>query len=1058
MELPINVKVIVRTLMSGEGIQKIGSYISSFFKEPLIKFKEFQASRAEKYLSEREAKISKEEEIRKSFLEREAKLIEYINKEILPFIQKLQMAKYLTEDQAKTSETILKALNTEKELKKTITDMDQAKTIAQKVQKEYYEKYVKQIIEEEKSQKRIQEIEQKRQEGYRRWLEQRRELKKLQEISETVRPIRELELREKRPIQRELISFGLPTKFVLGLVPGRTREDIEKLKYLSETYKDFLRSKFTEKEVELILKRLSSEKLENLRKQYFLGAEQASYFRTILREEKEKIKLEKQAIAEKERAKKEELKLQQQLKREKEKEIQIETSRQILIERISAYRADPRIRKFIEQQGELNEKSKEELQLILSKIYQLRTVEGILYRQRLEWDRIGNSLRFFGMILSGIWYSGIAAVRQFSVEVLKGQGALDLTQKQILSLKYTTGALGIQFDDLIQGIGNIYQALISAGQGTSFVAERVKEALDKVGISYYKLGEEMKPSYESFWQVIFALKELEVQFGRSWVAQKLLGTQFERFAPLLGLSTEDLKRLKSESEDFANRMVIDTDAIVKANVNLGKIIQELKLTYIKIFGDIVASSKSFFEKLKDITTSIAELWVKLPNGLKSFAAYALIYLGPGSFVLGSIVRFGDTLARIINSLPALVIGFKEVFVTISSLVLTHPILSGIVVLLTAIGGALSGLIERKRKQIDLEAQWREKAEEAYKSYAQTIQNLSKAIEQGFRPTKASITELKQSLLDLDKAMVKYYRGEIKKEELVKAFEVIKSKITPITQEYQDWLKTRRLTILTENDVKKILEETEIKIKENNLSLKEQFYIYDELSKRIIIENLNQETINQVLEKRASIIKEILGKFEELRKELTRSEGEIPFIKNYLDGLNKIKELEEYIPIIRQTKGIQETINAQKLLNDYRLRLQKIYHREFLEAESKNLSDIIDLNKQLGRFISKTYYQAKEVEAKRHTSELESIEQTYNQAILELTQKQSLDEIPKIEQLKNQEIEKEHKKHILNLLNLDKRLIDDRIDLMNKELEAYEIRLKDKEISEKELTDIYSQDK
>lgn len=884
-------------------------------------------------------------------------------------------------------------------------------------------------------------------EEIRKFLERYKEKAKLIEVPEVITGRERIVFPTKEEIEKERMERAreeIARRFIEAGIQPPSLKNIAVAEKLLRIYQEILKGNVSLQDAQVIINNLSSAHIEQLNRILTNKKEILKLFKEEERTQDELLKATKQQTEE---TKKQEESLEL-LTRE-------EFSRLRLIEKINAFRKDPAVAAYLKTQGDINEKTYRELQFIFSKIQALKTASSILYRQRLEWDRIGNTLRYFGLVFSGIFTAGIRNAAFFSIELLRAQGALQLTAEQAVSLNYLGRALGITLTDLTKTIGNIYQALINAGQGTSFVAERVREALSSVGLESMKLGQAMTPSYELFWKTIFALKELDTSLGRSWVAQKLLGSEFEKFAPFLALSKEELLSLKEESEKFAKSLGINSEKITKDFMSFSLTIEKLRMFLISLFSQALKSAGDFFRKLGDLILGAINLWNKLPEGLKNFALQFVLYLGAGSLVIGNLVRFGNLIQRIVQAVQLMSSAFSASSISIagSLSVISAPLL-GILTAITLISGAITGLIEKRERYYKEEQKAISEWEEAIGRTNKTIQIIERAERLGFHSSIASAEKLEKEFIEL-----RQQQRLLEKEgyglESYKIFDAFIKKVERIKDEYLKWYSIRQSSVLTEDELKRKLDEIEIKIKENNLSLYEQYKLFSELYELGKAHKIRDELLNQILEKRASIVKSVLEDFRKVEEELQKPVVDIPFLNSFIEGVQKLRQLEEEYLVVKTSKTIQETQKYEEILNKLRLRLREKFALELTEQELKTLKTLGQEEVQQGKWNIENYYKAVELEEKKYQIERLSFEKKFAE-LLTLTRKEAPEQISKIEELYNLERRKTELEHKNNIQKIWEDAIKSRIQLYELEDERFKTLLRQREISIEEINRIYSE--
>jgi len=259
------------------------------------------------------------------------------------------------------------------------------------------------------------------------------------------------------------------------------------------------------------------------------------------------------------------------------------------------------------------------------------------YRNRLEMDRVVRSIRAWLATLTMTMSFAIRDAIRYSIELQKLRAVYNMTNKDAIFYLSIAEAVNIRADELVKSIGNFYQKLITAGQGTSLVAARVREALEKVGLSGIKLGEVAFDASMSLDTLREVWKQLPDAQSKAYVGQMLLGGEFEKMIPLLEMSDKDYNKIRATIGDVGDAFKYATGPLIAISV---------QFTILRL-------------KIRSLAAEIAtQIGPSIEEVLKMFGRMAEL----GSFLLGSMPRVVTIFTSFVGIAGLLGLGIMEVWV------------------------------------------------------------------------------------------------------------------------------------------------------------------------------------------------------------------------------------------------------------------------------------------------------------------------------------------------------------------------------------------------------------
>jgi hypothetical protein len=313
-------------------------------------------------------------------------------------------------------------------------------------------------------------------------------------------------------------------------------------------------------------------------------------------------------------------------------------------------------------------------------------MQGATYRNRLEQDRIARTVQRFGTVTLAAYGALIREAVKFNISLVELTSAYRLTNTQAMQLSGLAETTGVNIEKLVIGIGNYYQKILTAGMGTSLVAERVREALLKVGIASVRLGQYGMGAVEMLDQMRRAFRELKNPQDKAYLGNMVFGGQFKDFLPLLEMGDEAFARIITRFEMFAQftsakgrQTIMDLNAEIRA----------LTFSFRFMGQTLMQSLKAQLEWLAYKTETLLKLFTGLPRGVKSAGVAFTAFLAIGSVLGGQLLIMQNVLGRISEAWGRYSVGIgKATKLTQAfnlSLLGTKAVLTAIVALLVIVG-------------------------------------------------------------------------------------------------------------------------------------------------------------------------------------------------------------------------------------------------------------------------------------------------------------------------------------------------------------------------------------
>lgn len=604
-----------------------------------------------------------------------------------------------------------------------------------------------------------------------------------------------------------------------------------------------------------------------------------------------------------------------------------------LIERLlTISKAEPELwRRIYKEIEKSNHSLLKQPQLLGRTIKVLSAQYGHAYRTRLEWDRIGNSMRYFSfMVLSSIGYATRETTRWLT-ELLKMKGALQLTGKEAYGLSYLAGILGVDMVFLSKTTNNVYQALINAGQGTSFIAERVREALHSVGLSANKLNEDMGKSPEVFFKVIGALQSLEQRYGRAWVMQKVLGSSAEELGMALDIPADKLREMYEKGQRIFEQLGMPFEKIKESVIKVNETFTTMSIIFKTKLSAVLPGIAKGFNLIINFIVGLLKVLQKLPTGFVNATASVFIFSNAITYGLGSLLRLRTTLMRTLNLIKGRLIPLIQdklipLLKTFFTAIQAHPLIAALTLIATT-AGVLVFKIQRYRSQlkkltlenINSAKEMRKELEETGKSAEEYLRYIkmygtSKEIERANSQYKKFLSFQDRARQYEEEINLKKQRGEKISVELASNYNAM-TKLAKIQFDTLRKINDQvRLRVEKSYATTKDIEKAENLIKEENLDLYEQYKIWTDLLSRVKENSREQEKIKKKI---ASVLGEARSQVAKLIEELEKVGKEFPsWLKPIEDIDEKFREAEASLKTLLATGKAEDKARVEAFMNSY----------------------------------------------------------------------------------------------------------------------------------------------
>ncbi len=265
--------------------------------------------------------------------------------------------------------------------------------------------------------------------------------------------------------------------------------------------------------------------------------------------------------------------------------------------------------------------------------------------------RLGAQMKYLGIVSAGMLAGMIREAVTFNLQVIRMRQGLNLSYADIGKLGFVAEAAGIPFDTLTRNIGNYYQALLRAGQGTSFVAKRVREALNRIGLSPVMLGQETNKSpLDMITDVRKAFQLLTTAEEKSYAGQMVFGGAYEEMLPLLSMTDAEFNKIQETLNKMFPDFATHASGMAASIIELNSLITGWKWSIRILGGEMLRSMAPVFSMLSNWLKNAANSFNSLTDKQKQFWSAAVI--GGAAFLVigGQLLEWGANYFKIFETM------------------------------------------------------------------------------------------------------------------------------------------------------------------------------------------------------------------------------------------------------------------------------------------------------------------------------------------------------------------------------------------------------------------------
>lgn len=223
----------------------------------------------------------------------------------------------------------------------------------------------------------------------------------------------------------------------------------------------------------------------------------------------------------------------------------------------------------------------------------LETVSGLAGKFGIDLpDGLGTSLGSLGDMDAGM--AGLAGVMatvaaqianlvadtaEYTQELTKQSDVTGLSTQSLQQLDDIAVSVGADYDQLIDGTKDLTQRVNEAAEGN----EELADTFRALRVPIKEANGELRPMDEIYWDVIYALANMEEGVKRDALAMDLMGESARELNPMLSLSADELDQFRAAAETMSDQTI---ENVNRMNRETKKALKNIRDSFREGIGEI----------------------------------------------------------------------------------------------------------------------------------------------------------------------------------------------------------------------------------------------------------------------------------------------------------------------------------------------------------------------------------------------------------------------------------------------------------------------------------------
>lgn len=173
----------------------------------------------------------------------------------------------------------------------------------------------------------------------------------------------------------------------------------------------------------------------------------------------------------------------------------------------------------------------------------------------------------------------VADTAEYTQELAKQSDITGLSTQSLQQLEDIAVSVGADYDQLIEGTKDLTQRVSEAANGN----EELADTFRTLRVPIKEANGELRPMEEIYWDIIYALADMEEGVKRDALAMDLMGESARELNPMLTLSVDEIEEFRAAAETMSDQTI---DNVNRMNRETKKALKDIRDNFRAGIGEI----------------------------------------------------------------------------------------------------------------------------------------------------------------------------------------------------------------------------------------------------------------------------------------------------------------------------------------------------------------------------------------------------------------------------------------------------------------------------------------
>ena len=173
----------------------------------------------------------------------------------------------------------------------------------------------------------------------------------------------------------------------------------------------------------------------------------------------------------------------------------------------------------------------------------------------------------------------MADTAEYTQELSKQSDITGLSTQSLQQLDDIAVSVGADYDQLIDGTKDLTQRVNEAAEGN----EELADTFRALRVPIKEANGELRPMDEIYWDVIYALANMEEGVKRDALAMDLMGESARELNPMLSLSADEIDQFRAAAETMSDQTI---ENVNRMNRETKKVLKDIRDSFREGIGEI----------------------------------------------------------------------------------------------------------------------------------------------------------------------------------------------------------------------------------------------------------------------------------------------------------------------------------------------------------------------------------------------------------------------------------------------------------------------------------------